>query len=147
MFVSYYYYIFWTFKRPQMILTRMDFMSLMMNFIMMFIYDAQVLVFSIISNTELGAFAWRYFHSFILYFWKFVSSSSGYVVEESHINAKEKTAVTYTRNLTYPHIMTCEEKCTFSISPDSKNWYFSFILFYFGFDVLLSFLTFLANKP
>jgi len=53
---------------------------------------------------------------------KFVSNSSGYVVEESHVNSKEKTAVTYTRNLTYPHIMTCEEKCTFSISPDSKNW-------------------------
>ncbi|XP_066916425.1 PRELI domain-containing protein 1, mitochondrial-like [Clytia hemisphaerica] len=53
---------------------------------------------------------------------KFVSNSSGYVVEESHVNAKEKTAVTYTRNLTFPHIMVCEEKCTFSISQESKNW-------------------------
>ena len=52
-------------------------------------------------------------------------------MEESYVNRDEKTAVTYTRNLTYTNIMTCEERCQFSVSPDCKNWYDFHNLFLF----------------
>jgi len=53
---------------------------------------------------------------------KVLPSSSGYVVEESHVNAKDKTIITYTRNITYTHLMTVDERCEYRVSPDSKVW-------------------------
>ncbi|XP_057305086.1 PRELI domain-containing protein 1, mitochondrial-like [Hydractinia symbiolongicarpus] len=53
---------------------------------------------------------------------RFVPTSPGCVIEESHINAKEKTIVTYTRNLCYKHIMEVDERCEYKVSPDSKSW-------------------------
>lgn len=53
---------------------------------------------------------------------KFASTNSGCVVEESHINAKEKTIVTYTRNIAFKSVLSAEERCEYQVSPDSKSW-------------------------
>lgn len=43
------------------------------------------------------------------------------VVEESIVDPKKKTMTTYTRNIGYTKIMTVEEKCTYSPSPENKE--------------------------
>jgi len=53
---------------------------------------------------------------------RFISANSGCVVEESHVNAQEKTIVTYTRNIIFKSVMCVDEKCEYTVSPDTKSW-------------------------
>lgn len=50
------------------------------------------------------------------------SSCSLCVIEESIVDLKKKTIVTYTRNIGMQKVMMVEEKCTYTKSPECKSW-------------------------
>lgn len=44
------------------------------------------------------------------------------VVEESVVDAANKTFTTYTRNINFAKLMTVDEKCVYHVSPESEGW-------------------------
>lgn len=53
---------------------------------------------------------------------RFVSSRTVKIVEESIVDPKEKTLVTYTRNIGYVRVMSIVEKVIYRVSDENRNW-------------------------
>jgi len=53
---------------------------------------------------------------------RFVSNHTACILEESHVNPVEKKVITYTKNLTHQSLMTVEERCEYTISPQTREW-------------------------
>ena len=44
------------------------------------------------------------------------------IVEESIVDPKAKVMTTYTKNISLPHIMMVEERCTYEVAPTNPAW-------------------------
>jgi len=53
---------------------------------------------------------------------RFVACNVGFVVEESHINREKQSIVTYTRNMSLKSVLVVDERCEYTVSPDSTSW-------------------------
>jgi len=53
---------------------------------------------------------------------RFISHRSVYVVEEAMVDPVNKILTTYTRNIGLQSFLTIEEKVTYTVSPESKEW-------------------------
>lgn len=53
---------------------------------------------------------------------RFISTRVVKIIEESIVDPKEKTLVTYTRNIGYTSVMSVVEKVTYKVSDENPNW-------------------------
>jgi len=53
---------------------------------------------------------------------RFMNSRAVCIVEESIVDPKDKTIITYTRNIGYNKVMCVEEKCTYRLDEECSHW-------------------------
>ncbi|XP_066505724.1 PRELI domain containing 1a [Hoplias malabaricus] len=45
-----------------------------------------------------------------------------YIIEDSVVNPKDKTMVTFTWNISHARVMSVEERCVYRVNPNNSNW-------------------------